>query len=958
MRSRIGGISDPTDLQHVLLPRAVLFPILKTMTTDDTQSSRPESSLGDDIRMLGNLLGEIMIEQAGQEVYDLEEEIRALSKAWHAGDERANQEIHEIVARISADLPLTTEILKAFSTYFSLVNLAEEHQRINVLRHRADLAFQNERSIDESIDDALETLRREEVSADQIESMLSQMAVVPVFTAHPTESTRRTTRQILSYLSNNLFEIRNPATGSHQRPPLLDNIKAAITLLWQSDDSRRRKPTVMDEVRNTGLYFFEHTLFDEVPRIYEELESALAKHFPDRSWKVPTILRFGSWIGGDRDGNPFVGNDTTESALREQKDLVLKRYAADVKELYRLLSPSLSRATFDAKFLDDLRKEMQTVPPDEIETLERFSQEPYRQKLILIYRRLRATRKQNQNAWADNQRDERSYGNVDEFLTELNRVKESLMANRGEMLVWGRLNRLIRRAEVFGFHLASLDIRQHSGKHETAVAEIFARYAIADDYVGMNESERVDALTREIENPRPLTAKLEFSEATNEMVALFRMLRTAHRQVGKSSVQSYIISMSESVSDALEVLLLMNDAGLFGQLDLVPLFETIDDLNAAPRIMEELFANPVYRRHLKDRGGRQQIMIGYSDSNKDGGFLRANWMLFTAQRKLAEVCEKHAVQLTLFHGRGGSIGRGGGPANRSILSQPPESVRGRIRITEQGEVVSSRYTHREIGFRHLQQLLNAVLCSIGRRPQYEKYQRWSVIMDGISEPAFTKYRSLVEQESFLDYFHAATPIDQIDELNLGSRPARRKSTEAITDLRAIPWVFAWTQSRTNIPSWYGVGSALQSWIEKEGEDSSDRRLDELQTMYREWPFFQSVMGNVHLGLGRADMKIAALYSELGNDSASQQVFADIQAEYELTRHWLLKVTGHDDVLDTEPWLQHSIRMRNPYVDPMNYIQVALLERWRKSDDDQERNQIRDVILQSVNGIASGLQNVG
>jgi phosphoenolpyruvate carboxylase len=474
----------------------------------------------------------------------------------------------------------------------------------------------------------------------------------------------------------------------------------------------------------------------------------------------------------------------------------------------------------------------------------------------------------------------------------------------------------------------------------------------------MSEAERVEKLTSEIASTRPLTARLNFSEETNQTVSLFRVIQTAQREVGPASIQNYVVSMTESESDILEVLLLACDADLLGCVDLVPLFETVADLKAAPQIMSRLFSNEVYRQHLEMRGSGQQVMIGYSDSNKDGGFLQANWMLYKAQQDLATVCEQHGIQLTLFHGRGGSIGRGGGPANRSILAQPPDSIRGRIRITEQGEVVSSRYTHGEIAERHLQQLLNAVICSFGRRPSYDRYSEWSAIMESMSESAFEKYRTLVGRDDFLEYFHQATPIDQIGELNLGSRPARRKTTSEIADLRAIPWVFAWTQSRTNIPSWYGVGTAIQNWVLEKTGEVNESKLQSLQAMYAAWPFFKTVLANVHLGLSRADMGIARLYSELCPSGSGDSVFADIDSEYQRTRDWILQITGHQQLLETEPWLQHSIRMRNPYVDPMNYLQVALLERLRNTEDEAESARIRQAILQSLNGIVGGLQSVG
>ncbi|MEM7453390.1 MAG: phosphoenolpyruvate carboxylase [Planctomycetota bacterium] len=905
------------------------------------------NQLKEQIRLLGSLLGEIIVEQAGQEVFDLEEEVRARSKGWRDGNPEDRDKVGDIVHEMVNDLSLTSDIIKAFSTYFQLVNLAEEHERIRILRQREAEAFDGGKPMDESIAEAVNVLKREGFTAEEVAERMQHMLIMPVFTAHPTESRRRTIRQILHHISDSLLQLNSAA--AHEKEELKLELAEHITLLWQSDESRKRKPTVMDEARNTGLYFFENTLFDVVPMIYQELEAALKATFPDIR-NVPDILRFGSWIGGDRDGNPFVTCDTTEAAIRAQKETALERYAADLRDLYEMLSPAVDRVGMNAAFIDQLNKELEDAPESELEILERFEQEPYRQKLILMYRRILATIEQNRQPWKTEISCDRAYESADDLLGELCQIDQSLRENKGEVLTRGRLGRLIRRVRAFGFHLATLDIRQHSGRHEQTLHEVFSQFHICEDYVSLPEPERVELLTHEIANRRPLTAQLTFGEDTNETISLFRLINQAHLKTGSNSVQTYIISMTESVSDVLEVLLLMSDAGLFGQLDIVPLFETVDDLNNAPAVMARLFETEIYRQHLEMRGGGQQIMIGYSDSNKDGGFMRANWMLFVAQRNLAETCAKHGVELTLFHGRGGSIGRGGGPANRAILAQPVESIRGRIRVTEQGEVVSSRYSHPAIARRHLQQLFHAMLCSCGKRPVYPQLQEWSSVMDSLSVTAEAKYRELVSHPRFIEYFKTATPIDQIDRLNLGSRPSRRKTTESINDLRAIPWVFAWTQSRANIPSWYGVGTALDAWIQS-------GKIKTLQEMYDQWPFFKTLLGNVHLGMGRADIDIATLYSKLA-DEQTQEIFDLFKSEYELTRSRLLEVTGHENLLDTEPWLQHSVRVRNPYVDPMNYIQVALLEKYRDSESDSERDEIQKVIIQAVNGIAAGLQNVG
>jgi phosphoenolpyruvate carboxylase len=705
----------------------------------------------------------------------------------------------------------------------------------------------------------------------------------------------------------------------------------------------------------TGLYFFEATLYNILPEIYDEFGRALAQAYPGESFQVPTFLRYGSWIGGDRDGNPFVTVAVTEEALRTMKEAILTLYNVTIDELYHHLIPAVTRIGISQELADSIAEDLKLVPESELEVLDRFRMEPYRQKLIMVFRRLRATRAENEHPWDERVRSPRAYHSVDAFVHDLRIIDRSLRANKGVRIADGRLADLIRNVEVFGFHLATLDVRQHSSRHRAAVAEIFNHYGIYSDYNALAEPDKVRVLTAEVLNLRPFTAQLLFTDDTNETVRLFRLIRRAKEEVDEDAIQTYIISMTASISNVLEVLLMAKDAGLLGRIDIVPLFETVADLDNAPTIMATLFQNEAYCKHLDLRGRRQQIMIGYSDSNKDGGYLRANWMLFRAQRTLAQLCDKHGVRLTLFHGRGGTLGRGGGPANRAILAQPPESVRGNIKITEQGEVISSRYSNRDLARRHLEQLVGSVLLTSGRRPQFPKEDEWAALMDELSELAFRKYRSLVTRPQFLTYFHETTPIDQVGALNIGSRPARRKATQDISDLRAIPWVFAWTQSRVNLPSWYGVGTALETWVA--GGDGLERRAA-LREMYKVWPFFRTVLENVQMGLAKADFAIASLYAGLTDGATRQAIFADLQDEYDRTVRVVLDIAETNQLLDKEPIIRRSIKVRNPYVDPMNYIQIALLQRLRTETNPEAAQSLRRAVLLSVNGIAAGLQNVG
>lgn len=916
------------------------------------------------IRTLGNLLGETIIEQEGEEVFQQEEELRALAKAWRAGEQSAQSQITDLVSHLVEEPPRALAMLKAFSTYFQLVNLAEENQRVHILRQRAVVAHERGIAVAETIAHAVRRLQAEGVDAGEMRELLRELLIIPVFTAHPTEAKRRTMLFKLKTIADILDELDRsdllPSERSEKEEQLLEN----IVLLWQSDEMRDRPPTVMDEVRN-GLYFFETTLFSLIPQIYEEMEKALVECYPDEKFDIPIFLRYGSWVGGDRDGNPNVNVAITEETLRTQKEVVLEQYKREVESLYNHLTTGVNRAGFSSEFIESLRRDFMLVPDSEREVLDRFEQEPYRQKLIMMFRRLEATRIENQQSWKERKLNPRAYRNAGEFIADLLLIRESLMQNKGERMARGQLSTLIRQAEVFGFHLATLDMRQHSSRHRSAMAEVLARYGLATDYEKMPEADRVAILSREIMNPRPLTARLDFSEETNETIGLFRLVRQAREVIGPESIQTYIISMTTEVSNMLEVLLFARDAGLMGQIEVVPLFETIEDLRAAPKIMTKLFQNAAYHQHLTIRENRQQIMIGYSDSNKDGGYLIANWMLFQAQRGLAKVCDQFKVKSLLFHGRGGTVGRGGGPANRAILAQPPESVRGRIKLTEQGEVISGRYSNADIAHRHLEQLISAVMLTSGRRPLYEKEAQWGEVMDGLSEDAYRKYRQLIENPAFLKYFHEATPLEHISMLNIGSRPTRRKASPAIADLRAIPWVFSWTQSRVNLPSWYGVGTALSHWVEGDksngdshSETEQGERLTQLSEMYQNWPFFHTVLDNVQMGLLKGDMAIASLYAELTDEETRQEVFSDLQAEYECTKRMILAVTGYTELMENESWLQRSIKLRNPYVDPMNYIQVAALKQLREQPDAPTAGALRAAVLLSVNGVAAGLQNTG
>ena len=910
----------------------------------------PQRRLSETVRLLGDMLGETIIAQEGRELFDLIEDVRATTKSLRSGDAEAEAHMAERMAVLVHDLSETRSILKAFTVYFQLINLAEESHRVRVLRHRLTGAHQQGKPMRETIDDAVARLKKSGCSATDVQGLLEHLLIKPVFTAHPTEAKRRTILEKQRSISG-LLERRDrmdltPREEARDR----HRLREQITALWQTDETRDRRPTVWDEIHN-GLFFFDQTLFDVVPRIYGELESALSHHYPGEAFEIGPVLRFGSWIGGDRDGNPNVDAATTEQTLQLHQELALRRYADDLDRLGHDLSMARTYVDVSDDLDRSITEDREMLGERGNAICARFQLEPYRQKISLMRARVESTQRQIAQPLGERRPDSAAYASAAEFLGDLRCLQASLQHHQATVLAEGALARLIRRVQVFGFHVAELDLRQHAHKHHEAVAEILERYQLTDDYRALSVDDRAALLRREIANPRPLTAELHFSEPTNDLVRLVRLARHAKDAIAPEAIGSYVISMTEDTSDVLEVLLLASDAELFGRLDIAPLFETIHDLRHAPEMLTALFQTPEYREHLAQRGDHQEVMIGYSDSNKDGGYLEANWALYRAQQRIAEICRRHGVELTLFHGRGGSVGRGGGPANRAIRAQPSESVRGRLKLTEQGEVISDRYANPEIAHRHLEQLVHAVLLSGQEGPDVDQRQDWMSTLEGLAERAHAAYRSLVEHPEFVEAFHAITPIDHIDELNIGSRPSRRKGSERIEDLRAIPWVFAWTQARVGLPGWYGLGTAFSERIADLDE------ADELRTMYAEWPFFRTLVDNAQLSLRQADLTIARRYATLADDEQTAIVDAIVD-EHRRTERAILTITDQSELLDNEVWLQHSIRRRNPYIDPLNFLQVELIRRLRVEDVGDDEAELRHAILLSLNGIAAGLRNTG
>jgi phosphoenolpyruvate carboxylase len=839
--------------------------------------------------------------------------------------------------------------------------------------------------------------------ASEMRKLVESLSIELVFTAHPTESKRRSVQQKLHRLSDCLSRLEAPYRSESEIRNAQAEMVAETEMLWQTDEVRQRRLTVLDEARNV-LFYFGQTLFDVTPRLYEDLQVALAEYYPDENFEIPTFLQFGSWVGGDRDGNPTITLDHTAEILRLQKDLTLTKYIPAIRRLSDRLSQSRLYVGISDELEESLKEDTDRLPQVAAEAAGRSPTEPYRRKMEFIWERLRRTARVNSRLrQSAAESDDWPYTSPAEMITDLEIVDRSLRENHGVFAADYAVAPLIRQVRLFGFNLAALDIRDHKTKYLHAVATVLGRIGI--DWNSLTEEQKIEVLEREIANPRPLiAAELDYDAETNEMLNLLRLARKKKQEIGQEAIGSFILSMASTVSDVLAVLLLAKEAGLiarrgldagisaensspsrFGRgaeerggvgseshVDVVPLFETIEDLENAPTVLDTLLSNHVYRENITARGNQQEVMVGYSDSNKDGGYLTACWKLYVAQTKLTEVAERHGVTLRIFHGRGGAIGRGGGPANKAIIAQPPGTMHGRIKITEQGEVIAARYFDEEIAYRNLEQIVHAVLTATAQTShlgQIAPHPEWARAMEAASAVAYRAYRSLVyEDPEFIRFFIEATPIGELAQLNIGSRPPKRTASDRIEDLRAIPWVFSWMQSRFTLPGWYGLGSGLGAFA-KQSEDN----LKILRQMYREWPFFTTTLENAEMSLAKADMDIAARYVTLVGDKAlGERIYARIRAEYDEAVQVVCAITESTALLDDNPVLQKSVRLRNPYVDPLSYLQVELLRRLRALPSDTEpdtdedwrsiiRNQRRDLlsaVLLSINGVAAGMKNTG
>ena len=909
-------------------------------------AARHDRTLSDDIYLLAGLLGDVIKSLAGDEAFALEEDVRSLAKDLRAGGDSASEKLEAIIhGADTADLRI---LIRAFTNYFQLINLAEDNERIRRLSRREHAEPDVPRR--GSIREAILGLRNRGVTADEMRAMLAGADVRLVLTAHPTEARRRTVIDKLARIFSTIRQLDERQALPPDIARARTQLAATIAELWSSNELRVATPTVLDEVRAV-LVYFGSTLVEVIPSVYRDLEEALVEAYPEEDITVPPFLTFGSWIGGDRDGNPFVTPEVTIEALRTMSSAALGYLDLRLTNLSGRLSVSelmISKATVIEPRLVEYRE----MFPDLAEELARINVgEPYRQLVTLMRERLRATR----------DRQEHGYRCASDLVADLRLIEQSLREQSAGMIAGGDLHDVIRLVEVFGFTFATLDIREHSRRHEMALHNVFAVTEVEPNYLGLDEAARQKLLLEEIDSRRPLVPiDLESLDPdARQVIETFRTVRWLVNYEYPEAIQTWIISGAESASDVLEVLLLMKETKLAGpggedaRLRIAPLFEEGATLRDSSATMQALLDIPQYRTALDAAGGLQEIMIGYSDSNKDVGYLASTWELQRAQSTLAETLSAQGVPFIFFHGRGGSVGRGGGPTNVAIQALPPHTVEGRIKMTEQGEVISARYSTLPIAHRELELALGAILIRSAdiENPRLQgDASQFDAIMDRMATRSAEVYRDLVYGDpDFITFFHEATPIDAIARLQLGSRPAKRTVSNRIQDLRAIPWVFSWTQARIILPGWYGLGSALSEGIERDG-------IDVLREMARTWPFFQATLSNAELAMTKADMLIAERYVNLVKDEGIRnRIWGRIRAEFDLAVESLLAIREEDRLLGSEPVLQRSIDRRNPYVDPLSYIEIELLNRLRNDPSDQD---VVDTLHLAVNGIAGGLRNTG
>lgn len=898
--------------------------------------------LSQNIHLLGDLLGKVISDLESPGIFATEERIRALAKSRRGGDVVAAQQLNEEVAALNHEE--ARGVAAAFTAYFDLVNLAEEHERVRTLRRREDESFPHPTG--ESIAEAIATLHANGMTRAEMTELLERLNIELVLTAHPTEARRRTVLSKTERLAHLLDLLNQNSLSQRERVDTKNSLHAEISALWLTDRARAEKLTVTDEVK-TGLYYVEEFLWNIIPRMYDDLDAALEAYYP--GLKSPrTWLKLASWIGGDRDGNPFVTSEVTAETLRLHRGLAVERHRRMMQDLGRRLSVSSNRIVPPQSLSDWIAARRPF--PDHVAYIEqRYAYEPYRLILSLLANDLAEASRDDMKKHLLSQYPHSARMSTASLLEPLEGIAAALPKHLAEDEIRTALNKV----RVFGLHVARLDIREDSGRLNAALSEILRALKIEADFENLPPHTREELLTRLLHDPAPnLSRSPGVTAATAETWSLFQLIARVYDVYGSDLLGPIIISMTHTAADVLTVLLLAKWAGCKTVPQIVPLFESVKDLKDAAHILELLFTSEVYRAEVKTHNDEQMVMIGYSDSNKDGGYLMANWSLYQAQEEITVIAKKYGVKLTIFHGRGGTIARGGGPANHAIRSQPAGSINGRFRVTEQGEIIASRYANPNLAHRHLEQIANAVILASAPHKEEPIPQNWRDALGQMSAISLLTYRGLVyETNGFIDFWESATPLDEIKRLSIGSRPAARTKLGAVNQIRAIPWVFSWMQSRFNLPGWFGLGTGL----------SSANNLSLLQDMYDGWAFFRTLLNNSQISLLKADMEIAALYVSLvPNKKLADELFSVIRGEYERTCEAVLAISRHSSLLQLEPITQQAVQLRNPYVDPLNYIQVETLRRLRSMPDQEsaDAKSLREVMALTINGIAAGLRNTG
>jgi len=911
-----------------------------------------DAPLKEDIRFLGRLLGDVVREQEGEDVFNLVETVRQKSVSYvRSDDETAKRELEEILNGLTP--AQTVEVVRAYSYFSHLANMAEDQHHIRRTRAH-EMAGSPPRN--GTIAKAFERAISEGATPEILARFFNEANIGAVLTAHPTEVRRQSTMRREIAMAELLSRRDQGGWTREEEADINDKLKRAVMILWQTNMLRQTKLTVLDEVSN-GLSYYDHTFFKELPKLYTAIEDDLAKMSDGEHVAINSFLKTGAWIGGDRDGNPFVNADVMAGAMRRQSVKVMEFYLEQLHKLGGELSLSIRIVPVSDDLKELAKKSGDTSPHRDTEL--------YRRAIVGMYNRLSATLRKIDKTKAARAplAKAKPYESNHEVIADLDIICTSLIENGSEFLTRGRLRHLRRALDVFGFYLASLDMRQNSDVHERLAGAMFEAVMPDLDYSGLSEDERVDLLVAELDNHRPLLRRdMTYSEEAEKELGIFKMAKKIKDRYGDGAIRNSIISNAQSASDLLELAVILKQANLVSPegettMHLIPLFETIGDLQACPEIMDRLLSIPQYRRLVDSMGGVQEIMLGYSDSNKDGGFITSSWELYKAEIKLIELFRKHGVKLRLFHGRGGTVGRGGGPSYDAILAQPNGAVNGQLRLTEQGEIISSKYTNPELGRRNLEILAAATLeASILQDVRPEPDESYLHAMDDISLAAFNKYRDLVyDDPEFVEYFWNATVINEISGLNIGSRPASRKKTRAVEDLRAIPWVFSWSQCRLMVPGWYGFGTAVKSFVGKHGDEGMDR----LQEMFKTWQFFQAQLSNMDMVLAKTNMSIAQRYADLVPDKKlGTRIFTKISDEWQLTIDMLFAITGQERLLESNPLLERSIQNRFPYLDPINHLQVELMRKYRAQDEEEQDEKILRGLQLTINGISAGLRNSG